>query len=90
MKIKVKAFGDLKRLLDNETIIEIEDDSGLEDLFSKLAIMTRTYKKGFIGSHKVGSDLTVLINGRNMNVLEAPSPLRDGDTVELLPFSVGG
>ncbi len=90
MRIKVKAFGDLKNKLGNEKIIEIKDTSTVEALFSKLAIMTRTYKKGYLGNHKVGSGLAVLINGKNMDTLEKPRILKDGDIVELIPFTVGG
>ncbi len=90
MKIIVKAFGELKNLLGKETIVEIEKDSKLEDLFSKLSVMTRTFKKGFIGFHKVGSNIIVLINGRNMNLLKESLSLKDGDVVELLPFAPGG
>ncbi|MCK5403064.1 MoaD/ThiS family protein [Candidatus Bathyarchaeota archaeon] len=90
MRIKVKIFGDLKNKLGNEQIIEIKYKSTVEALFSKLAIMTRTYKKGYLGDHKVGLDLAVLINGKNMNTLEKPRILKDGDVVELIPFTVGG
>ena len=90
MIIKVKVFGDLKNKLGNEQIIEIKYTSTVETLFSKLAIMTRTYKKGYLGDHKVGFDLAVLINGKNMNTLEKPRILKDGDVVELIPFTVGG
>jgi hypothetical protein len=38
----------------------------------------------------VGSDLAVLINGKNKDTLEKPMILKDGDIVELIPFTVGG
>ncbi|RLI51475.1 hypothetical protein DRO61_02395 [Candidatus Bathyarchaeota archaeon] len=90
MRIKVRAFGDLKNKLGNEKIIEIRDIATVETLFSKLAILTRTFKKDYLGNHKVGADLAVLINGKNMNTLEKPLVLKDGDIVELIPFTVGG
>ena len=90
MKIKVKAFGDLTTQLGNEKNIEIRDNSTVEILLSKLVIMTRTYKKGYLGDHKVGSGLAVLINGKNMETLERPRVLKDGDIVDLIPFTVGG
>ena len=90
MKIKVKAFGDLSTQLDNEKTIEIKDNATIEILLSKLAIMTRTYKKGYLGEHKVGAGLAVLINGKNMETLEKPQILKDGDNVDLIPFTVGG
>jgi molybdopterin converting factor small subunit len=90
MKIKVKAFGDLLTQLDDEQVVEIKEDATVEILLSKLAIMTRTYKKGYLGKHKVGAGLAVLINGKNMETLEKPLILKDGDSVELIPFTVGG
>lgn len=90
MRIKVKAFGDLNTQLGTEKNIEIKDNSTVEALLSKLAIMTRTYKKGHIGDHIVGSDLAVLINGKNIDTLEKPRVLKDGDIVDLIPFTVGG
>ena len=77
MRIKVRAFGDLKNKLGNEKIIEIRDIATVETLFSKLAILTRTFKKDYLGNHKVGSDLAVLINGKNMNTLKKPLVLKD-------------
>lgn len=90
MRIKVKAFGDLRNKLGNEKIIEIKNTATIEVLFSKLTILTGTYKKEYLGNHKVGSDLAVLINGKNMNTLKKPRILKDGDIVELIPFTVGG
>jgi molybdopterin converting factor small subunit len=90
MQIKVNAFGDLNLQLGNETIIEIKENATVDVLLSKLTIMTRTYKKGYIGEHKVGSDLAVLINGKNIDTLKKPRVLRDGDIVDLIPFTVGG
>jgi molybdopterin converting factor small subunit len=90
LKITVKAFGDLKRLLGHETILEIENGLQVEDLITKLSTMTRTFRKGYIGSHKVGSDLTMILNGRTVNTQTTTMPLNDGDIVELIPYSVGG
>ena len=90
MKIKVKAFGDLSTLLNDEQIIEIKENATVERLLSKLAIMTRTYKKGYLGQYKVGAGLAVLINGKNIETLKKPLILKNRDRVELIPFTVGG
>ena len=90
MKIKVQGFGDLSPLLNDEQVIEIKENATVENLLAKLAIMTRTYKKGYLGEHKVGAGLAVLINGKNMETLKKPRILKDGDRVELIPFTVGG
>jgi molybdopterin converting factor small subunit len=90
MRIKVKAFGDLNTQLGNETIIEIKDNATVDSLLSKLSMMTRTYKKGYIGDHQVGSDLAVLINGKNVDTLTKSRSLKEGDVIDLIPFTVGG
>lgn len=90
MKVKVKAFGALSTLLNDEQIIEIKENTTVDSLLSKLAIMTRTYKKGYLGEHKVGAGLAVLINGKNIETLKKPLILKDGDRIELIPFTVGG
>ncbi len=90
MKVKVRAFGDLTRLINNETVVELEDNTRLGDLISKLSERTGTTRKGYIGPYKVGSELIVLINGRNMDTLEPSFSLNNGDVVALLPPFVGG
>jgi sulfur carrier protein ThiS len=90
MRITVKGFGDLSTLLNDEQVLEIKEKTTVESLLAKLALMTRTYKKGYLGEHKVGAGLAVLINGKNMETLKKPLILKEGDHVELIPFTVGG
>ncbi len=92
MKVKVRAFGDLMRLLGNESIVELEVDARLTDLVSKLAEKTGNQRRGFLGHYDVrGPDLVILLNGRNIHTLEKlVTSLKDGDVVTLLPPLVGG
>lgn len=86
----MNAFGDLRQLLGTERSVELQDNSNLDDLLTKLSALTRTYRKGYIGSHKAGLDLTVSLNGRTIRVDQEAVRLKDGDVISLYPFSVGG
>jgi molybdopterin converting factor small subunit len=86
----VNAFGDLRQLIGTERSVELQDNSDLDDLLTKLSALTRTYRKGYIGSHKAGLDLTVSLNGRTIRVNQEAVRLKDGDVISLYPFSVGG
>lgn len=86
----MNAFGDLRQLLGTERSVELQDNSNLDDLLTKLSALTRTYRKGYIGSHKAGLDLTVSLNGRTIRVNQEAVRLKDGDVISLYPFSVGG
>jgi molybdopterin converting factor small subunit len=90
MQVTVNAFGDLRQLLGTELSVELHDNASLNDLLGKLSALTRTYRKGYIGSHKAGLDLTVSLNGRTVRINQETVPLTDGDVISLYPFSVGG
>ena len=90
MKVKVRAFGDLKKSLGNESMIDLQNGTRISDLLSKLSAITHAFRKDHIGSHTVGSDLMVTVNGKNMRTLEESTLLKDGDVVELVPLSWGG
>jgi hypothetical protein len=90
MRVIVTAFGDLRQHLGTKLSVDLQDNSDLNVLLAKLSTMTRTYRKGYIGSHKVGLDLTVSLNGRTIRVNQGTVPLQNGDIIALYPFSVGG
>ena len=92
MKIKIRAFGDLMEPLGNESIVKLEDNARLGDLVYKLAEKMGSPRRGFLGRYNVtGSDLVILLNGRNIHTLKKlETPLKDGDVVTLLPPLVGG
>ena len=90
LKVKVRAFGDLKKSLGNESIIDLKSGARISDLLSKLSVITRTFRKGRIGSRKVGSDVLITVNGKNIHVLGESTSLKDGDVVDLVPLVWGG
>lgn len=90
MKVKVIAFGDIRRLIGKQITVKLKENATLEDLISKLTLITRTFRKGYIGPYKLNSNLIVLLNGRNVDTLEGPFSLSNGDIVSLIPLSFGG
>jgi len=90
LKVKVRAFGDLKKPLGNESTIDLKNDARISDLLSRLSVISRAFRKDHIGSHKVGSDLMLTVNGKNMYAIGESTLLKDGDVVELIPLSWGG
>ncbi len=92
MKVRVRAFGDLMTPLKDESTVELETNARLGDLVSKLAEKAGSVGKGFLGRYDVmGSDLVILLNGRNIHTLQKlETQLKDGDVVTLLPPAVGG
>ncbi len=92
MEIRIRAFGELMRLLGNEFIIKLESGANLKDLVSILSEKTCSPRKDFIANYNVMEhDLVILLNGRNIHALKKlETSLKDGDTITILPPLVGG
>ena len=90
--MKIRAFGRLTDLLGSEAIVELEPDSKVQDMVSKLRERIGSLTEGFLQRYEDGEpELTILLNGRNILTLEKlRTPLRDGDVVVLLPPFIGG
>ncbi len=88
MRITIKAFGpEITSLLERERIVIVEPGSSADDLVRRLEeeIITEHGRTVSI----LGSSFTVLINGRNLEILEDRS-LEDGDMVTILSPIGGG
>jgi len=91
MKVRIEASPDFRKIIGEISVVELNDDAELDDLFIKLGKKASTIRKGFIGPYKAGAaDLVVLVNARGMNTLRQPIKLKDGDTVTFLTPMVGG
>ena len=90
LNVEVIAYGYLMTLIGGKIVVELNNKAVLEDLISKLTYKIKSPNEGYIGPYKVGSDLIVLINGRNIKTLKEPLSLNDGDVVTLIPPFVGG
>ena len=77
MKVKVRAFGDLIPLLGNELTIELEEEAEISDLIQKISEKTEGFKEKIEVLSKRGitdSGLVILLNGRNINLLNGEKP----------------
>ncbi len=91
MKVRVRAFGDLKYVVGNETTLDLKGNATIKHLISKLEERTGSTRKGFIGSYQsAGPDLVVLVNGRNVSALKGETYLKNGDVIVLLSPFIGG
>ncbi len=85
----VKAFGQIMDLLGGEQAVELPEGSTLEDLAAHLE---QNLKQGGEGPNALSllhSDLTVLVNGQNIQTLKS-RVLKNGDYVAFLsPFGGG-
>ncbi|MCW4051445.1 MAG: MoaD/ThiS family protein [Candidatus Bathyarchaeota archaeon] len=92
MKIKVRVFGDIASIVGNKHEIELKENATVLTLTNTLTQMAGQTRQGFIGEFKVGgADLAVMINGKNIALLDGvQTVLADKDDVVIMPFVVGG
>jgi len=92
MKISVRVFGDLAPVLGRRHTLKLDEDSTVGTLTSRIANQAGMKRQGYLGNYKVGGgDLAVLVNGRNIDLLDGvKTALRDGDEVVILPPTAGG
>jgi len=87
LKVIVRAFGPVIEIIGRKREIELLADSTLDDLATRLEDEARTR----LGRAQkiVGSNLTILVNGMNIEALKDRG-LKDGDHVDILSPFVGG
>jgi len=92
MKINVRVFGSLAPLLGRKHTIILEREATLKTLTNKLAKKTGQTRHNYFGDFKItGGDLAIMINGRNIAMLNGiDTKLSDGDDVVILPPTAGG
>jgi molybdopterin synthase sulfur carrier subunit len=92
VKVRVIAFGRLTASLGNETAIELTKAAIIGDLLSILEEKTEAIQKeALIYFDRTEPQLTILINGQNIQTLDGlKTPLREGDLILLLPAVHGG
>jgi molybdopterin converting factor small subunit len=78
--------------LGRTSTVELPAGARLADLLLYLANRVGRTRPGYLGPYPLdGDDLLILLNGRNLRTLDGlETPLRDDDTVVLLPPVVGG
>ncbi len=95
MKIKIRVFGDLIPILGNELTVELEDGAKISSLIQEISKRIEGFGEKIEDISKrrgiTDSNLVILLNGRNINLLDgAETPLKDNDVVTFLPPAAGG
>ncbi len=92
MRVKVRAFGRLMHLLGSELEVDLKPNAKVRDLLAKLKEKIRILDESALTRYERDEpELTILLNGRNIHALKKlQTPLKDGDTVVLLPPVIGG
>jgi molybdopterin synthase sulfur carrier subunit len=92
MKVTVRVFADLVPLIGRKHYLELDDDATVGTLTSKIARKAGQKRRGYLGNYRIiGGDLAILVNGRNIDLLEGlKTPLSDGDEVVFMPPAAGG
>ena len=70
----------------------LNEGATVGSLTGRIAESAGLRRQGYLGHYRVsGGDLAILVNGRNIDLLEGPGTvLRDGDEVVILPPAAGG
>lgn len=92
MKVKVRVFGELVKILGKRHVHELEEGATVGYLSNLMAQNAGIKRRGYLGNFKVtGGDLAVLVNGKSIQLLEGVgTTLHDGDEVIFLPPAAGG
>ncbi len=92
MKVTVRVFADLVPVIGRKHFLELDDDATVGTLNSKIARKAGQKRRGYLGNYRIiGGDLAILVNGRNIDLLEGlKTPLSDGDEVVFMPPAAGG
>ena len=92
MKVKVRVFGDLIPIIGKRHSLELEEGTSIGLLASMIAENAGLKRRGYLGNYRViGGDLAVLVNGKNIDLLDGlETPLHDGDEVVFMPPVAGG
>jgi len=92
MRVKVRVFGRLTDIFGDEVDVKLEPNAKVRDLLAKLEEKTLSVEKEALTRYERDeSELTTLLNGRNIQTLKSlETPLKDWDVVVLLPPVIGG
>ncbi|UCH58014.1 MAG: MoaD family protein [Candidatus Bathyarchaeota archaeon] len=92
MKVNVRVFGEPVQMIGKRHTLELAEGATIITLTNKLAEKAGLKRRGYFGEYKVGGgDLAILVNGRNIELLDGvKTALRDGDEVVILIPTTGG
>ena len=92
MKIKVRIYGEISKIYGKEQTVELSGETTVLKLVNLIQKRGGTTRRMYLGEHRVGSaDLAIIVNGRNIAVLDGlNTALADEDVVVITPFVTGG
>lgn len=94
MLVRVRFFGGLKETMKKSwMLIEVPKGSTIRDFFFQLAKNkdSALLEKFMADKNKIRSEITVLLNGRNiMHLKGLETELKDRDLISILPIVGGG
>jgi sulfur-carrier protein len=91
MKIKVRAQEPLRKLLDNETVVEVSGTTVLEVIKILQARYPRFVDRLLERDGSVHRFINVYVNEEDIRFLQnQQTVLRDGDEVRIIPSIAGG
>jgi molybdopterin converting factor small subunit len=92
MKVKVRLFGDVAEMVGSKHTVELDDGSNVLALTNTIQRETGHSRGGYLGEFKVGGpDLAIMINGKNIQLLDGvDTKLCADDDIVIMPFVVGG
>lgn len=92
MRVTVKGYGDMKRFLSRQSILELKEGAKIKDLIVALGGNVITSKTAYLDGYKLeDSTMIVLVNGRNIHALDGyDTILKEGDFVTFVPVLIGG
>jgi molybdopterin synthase sulfur carrier subunit len=92
MKVTVRVFADLVPVIGRRHQLELDESATVGTLTARIAEKAGQRRRGHLGNYRItGGDLAILVNGRNIDLLEGlKTPLSDGDEVVFMPPAAGG
>jgi len=91
MQVRVRAFGDLAKILGEDTIVDLPSGSNVEDLIDRLGERSKGLHEKMLRGEEPRPNFLVLIGGLNIQFLKKfKTILNEGDVVSLLPPAGGG
>ncbi|MCW4052229.1 MAG: MoaD/ThiS family protein [Candidatus Bathyarchaeota archaeon] len=92
MKIKVRIFGEVGRVVGNRHVVELEDHATVLRLIKIIQKKSGQTRGGYLGEFMVGGvDLAIIVNGKNIALGDGlDTVLKDEDDVVITPYVSGG
>jgi molybdopterin converting factor small subunit len=91
MNVTVRVFGDISQIIGKRYELDVPEGSTLSTVAGKVGEKSGQ-RQGYLGEFRVGGkDLAILVNGKNIDMLEGPATkLRNGDEVVIMQPTAGG